>query len=153
MSLEIKHMERIDKLKLIESLGYKYNLETGNISNRFGKLVSTINDRYKCIRRKYNNTPINIYHHQYAYWIIHREVPEVIDHINMDKLDNRICNLRASTPLENGQNIKLGKGYSYIKGLYQARIRVNQKLISLGYYSTEEEARNAYLQGKKIYHI
>jgi hypothetical protein len=147
-------MERIDKLKVIEDLGYKYNPETGDISNKSGRIISTINDRYKCIRINRKNIKLNIYHHQYAYWIMYREVPEVIDHINRDKMDNRISNLRASTPLKNGQNIELGKGYSYIKGknLYQSRIRVNQKFISLGYYRNEKEAREAYLEAKNKYH-
>lgn len=77
------------------------------------------------------------------------EPPDIIDHINQDKLDNRIENLRAVTQSQNQLNNK-AKGCSFHKAKckWEARIKVNSKLISLGYFNTEEEAMTRYQQVK-----
>jgi len=77
-----------------------------------------------------------------------------IDHINKDKLDNRIENLRKVTVQENGFNSKC-KGYSYnkLEGKYKAKIVKDSKAIHLGSFDNEDDARKAYLEGKEKYHI
>jgi hypothetical protein len=58
--------------------------------------------------------------------------------------------------INNGRkNRKATKGYSWHKGhkKWIASIRTNKKLIHLGYFNLKEEARNAYLNAKLIYHI
>jgi hypothetical protein len=79
-----------------------------------------------------------------------------IDHINGDKSDNRISNLRICTPIQNGQNKgKYKNNKSGFKGVYlsssprikrpwRARIVVNKKAINLGSYFTKFEAHQAY---------
>ncbi len=85
-----------------------------------------------------------------------RELPEGkhIDHINRKRDDDRIENLRVVTHGENQQN-KQGKGYTYYEktGKYKARLGLNNKEIYLGYFDTEEEAREAYLKAKEELHI
>ena len=78
---------------------------------------------------------------------------DCIDHIDNNKLNNSVENLRITTPQGNNQNTK-AKGYYWDKRRkkYQASIRLNGKLIYLGYYDTEEEAHEAYLRAKPIYH-
>lgn len=75
----------------------------------------------------------------------------LIDHINRDATDNRLCNLRPCTIQENNRNRtwnnKSGaQGVSYLERIkkYRARICVNRKRIVLGYFETLEEARDAY---------
>lgn len=148
-------MEKIDKFNEIKRLGYIYDPLSGKIFTPRGKEHNLINDRYKCIRlKRRNGININVYHHQYAYWWVYDKIVDCIDHINRDKLDNRINNLRESSPLKNAHNIKPGIGYSYHpkQNNYQARIRVAGRLIALGYYKTEDEARKAYLEAKNKYH-
>lgn len=98
------------------------------------------------------NTTINAHR---LVWAMHyqEEPPAVIDHINRDKTDNRIENLRALTHLENVQNWR-GKGYSVDKrsGKYQAAISINGKVKWLGYYGTASEAEAAYLKAKAELH-
>ena len=74
-----------------------------------------------------------------------------IDHINRDKSDNRVSNLRIVSNQENQFNTK-AKGYYKCGSKYQARIMLNGKLIYLGVYETRELAYNAYLIGKQIHH-
>jgi len=79
-----------------------------------------------------------------------------IDHRDGNKLNNSIENLRRVTQQENTFN-RTCLGYSTYETktgvMYKAQITLNQKLIYLGAYSSAEEAREAYLTAKKIYHV
>ena len=75
----------------------------------------------------------------------------MIDHINGDPSDNRLCNLRIATRSQNSMNSKaqyghsLGvKGIRFYQGKYRARITLNKKLIHVGSFNTLEEAKLAY---------
>ena len=79
----------------------------------------------------------------------------VIDHINGDPLTNCVDNLRITNGNGNQHNRKTAKGYYFHKasGKYQAQIKINNKQIHLGLHDTTEQARTAYLVGKKKYHM
>jgi len=78
-----------------------------------------------------------------------------IDHINGHTDDNQITNLRNVTHQQNHCNRTKAKGYSWNKQLqkWQASIKLNNKHIHLGLFVLEADARNAYLEAKKVYHI
>jgi hypothetical protein len=78
-----------------------------------------------------------------------------VDHINHNKLDNRCSNLRICSITQNQRNANLHKdsfsgykGVRYRRGYksrpWEARIRVNKRLLSLGAFSTKEEAAKSY---------
>lgn len=77
-----------------------------------------------------------------------------IDHINLNKQDNSIFNLRWIDRVGNGRNrpkskrkcSSIYKGVSYFKILNKWRcdIRINKKAIYLGLFETEKEAGLAY---------
>ena len=77
-----------------------------------------------------------------------------IDHININSLDNRIENLRILTHHQNSLN-RRAKGYSWNKRQQKwvARIRVKEKEVWAESFTEEEDAKQAYLEAKKIYHI
>lgn len=91
---------------------------------------------------------------------------EMVDHINMIRLDNRKSNLRKCSYAENAWNRKKPKprtsesskykGVSFEKKgsyeRYKAEIRVNQKRISLGSFTNERDAALAYNEAAKKYH-
>jgi len=64
-----------------------------------------------------------------------------VDHINLDRLDNRRENLRLATRSQNQahkgrqSNTSCYKGVSLNRGLYEARIRFQGKRIYLGKYA------------------
>ncbi len=75
-----------------------------------------------------------------------------VDHINLDTLDNRLCNLRIVTHQQNQINQPLQKnntsgvsGVSFYpaRNKYRARIKIGQHDLHLGYYHTFEEAVQA----------
>lgn len=87
--------------------------------------------------------------HRLAWLYVHGELPEVIDHINGVKTDNRINNLRSVSILENCKNTAVRKvSKTGITGVekrsdrkkYIASITVNGKRVHLGSFSTAEEA-------------
>ena len=79
---------------------------------------------------------------------------EMIDHINHITNDNRVENLRISDNQKNQFNRDV-KGYYFRKDVnkWYAKISVNGKDKHLGGFKTEEEAQQAYLNSKLIYHI
>jgi hypothetical protein len=96
-------------------------------------------------------------------WLYHYgEWPKVIDHINGDRSDNRIANLRNVTQTENMQNLKrapitsksglLGAHRSGRSRRWTARIRINGVVTKLGLFSTAEEANAAYMAAKREFH-
>lgn len=78
---------------------------------------------------------------------------DVIDHKDRNKLNNCVENLRITNQSGNHYNRSNVKGYSFQKGKYRASICVNYKTIHLGLYATEDEARTAYLEAKRKYHL
>jgi phospholipase C len=84
-----------------------------------------------------------------------------VDHRNGNGLDNRRSNLRVATILENARNKRkvIGtssrfKGVSFNKrpgrkSFWKAEIRVNRKLIHLGYHVDEIKAAIAYDRAAK----
>jgi len=77
----------------------------------------------------------------------------MIDHVDKDKSNNRIENLRLVTNQQNQFNTK-AKGYYFNKPAkkWLSKIQLNGKRKHLGLFESEEEAREAYLKSKEIYH-
>ena len=79
----------------------------------------------------------------------------VVDHINNNKLDNRVENLQIITQRYNLSKDK--KGTSHFTGVYWhknykkwcSQIIVNNRTIYLGSFKTEEEGHNAYKNALK----
>lgn len=91
----------------------------------------------------------------YTYLDLDLESPkQQIDHINGDRLNNSLDNLRIVTHQQNQWNQTKAKGYSFHKPSQKwlAKIVLNNKKIHLGLYETESEARVSYLTAKLIYH-
>lgn len=94
--------------------------------------------------------------HRLAWFLVNGIWPESqLDHINLDKTDNRIDNLRAATRSENQMNIRarsaLGKGVTlHAKGKFQAQIKRDGRNYHLGLFGSKEEAHAAYRGASKI---
>ena len=92
------------------------------------------------------------------------EVPEgmVVDHINIDGMDNRSANLRPATRAQNSRNRKkfprpcssIYKGVSWHKYVlkWQAEVMFEKKRIYLGYFKNEIDAAKTYDEAAKKYH-
>lgn len=96
-------------------------------------------------------------------WFLHYKVwPEQdIDHINCDRADNRISNLRLANRHEQMRNTRVRKqSKTQIKGVhydrsrdnYQAFIHVNGRRKHLGRFASAEDAHNAYCNAADYYY-
>jgi hypothetical protein len=95
------------------------------------------------------------YCHRLAWFIVHGEMPECIDHINGNKLDNRIANLRNTTKAMNNKNQHLSRSGLMLgvssyptksKVMYRATITEDGKYKHLGSFDSEDKAFEAYKQ-------
>lgn len=94
------------------------------------------------------------YAHRLAWFYEHGEWPDQIDHINGNKNDNRICNLRSVNNLQNAQNkVKEQKnsksqilGVSWHKKAkkWQAHICIYKERKYLGLFDNINDAEEAY---------
>jgi hypothetical protein len=112
------------------------------------------------IKEKFNNKPVNGYLviqidnkkyklHRLAFLLVNRKLPNVVDHINGNTLDNRWCNIRDCNMKENNRNASRRKdNKSGISGViwhkkfnkWQAQIKVNRKDIHLGLFLDKFDA-------------
>lgn len=135
-----------------------YNPETGEFKRvgSFcgrgvqGQVVGTKNkDGYLRVKIDYKE----YYLHRLAWLFVYGEIPKSqIDHINGNKSDNRICNLRIATNSQNSMNKPISaantsghKGVSFnrIAGLWQAYAQKDGKRYSGGYHKTVDAASAA----------
>lgn len=118
--------------------------------NTAGYLVSGVN------KRRY-------YNHRLVWLMVHGSWPaNQIDHINGNKADNTISNLRDATSAVNQQNQRHAQmnnacgllGVCWVERLhkFKACIRKAGKSIHLGMFQTPEAAHAAYLTAKRQLH-
>lgn len=145
-----------------------YNPETG----KFVRLVSTSNKvKIGDIAGSIQNTgyvAISVKNkrylaHRLAWLYVHGSFPsKQIDHINGNRSDNRLINIRECSQCENNQNMVSNKnstskyiGVSWNKERlkWRATIYINGKQKHLGRFNTEKEAFDAYVKAKAKLHI
>ena len=158
-------MKPIEQKTLIELLDY--NPKTGQFKWRKKRRgVSTDKVLGTCNGFGYLRITVcgqSYYAHRLAWLYVHGTMPkDEIDHINGDKGDNRITNLREATGLQNQQNKKKAQSNSksghlgiswHEKGKkWQVHICVCKKRKYLGLYDTIDQAKKAYLQAKTELH-
>lgn len=125
---------------------YKSRQAYGNSSRFVGRVAGVLtNTGYRYVNLG-KNRPAH-----WLVWLWHfgRLPIEEIDHINRDRSDNRIENLRECTRLQNVQgsrSVRIGcRGVRPCPGnRWKARIRVGGKLRHLGHFKSEKDAALAY---------
>lgn len=92
-------------------------------------------------------------------WAYGEWPPDMLDHINMDKDDNRLANLRLATMSGNKSNQRIRKdsqtGYKGVlakgKG-WSARIQKDGVVYYLGTFPTREQAHTVYCDAAQSLH-
>jgi hypothetical protein len=98
-----------------------------------------------------------------AWLIVYGQWPvNQVDHINGNRSDDRIANLRDVTNAENQHNAMVlrknnrsgfhGVHFSKTERRWRAHITVGYRRIMLGRFKTAQEAKSAYMEAKAKYH-
>ena len=99
--------------------------------------------------------------HRLVFLMHHGHLPQEIDHIDGNRSNNAIENLRPATSSQNKHNAgKRKNNTSGFKGVswrkdkdrWQAIIGINGKLKHLGFFHTAEQAHEAYCQAANELH-
>ena len=111
------------------------------------------------LESKVGKRPFKI--HRMIFLMHHGWLPEVVDHIDGNPLNNNIDNLRAATFAQNSYNQKIYKSnLSGIKGVFwcnalkkwQGQISYDKKKYFLGYFENINEAAKVVDEARKLGH-
>ncbi len=125
---------------------------------KIGNEVGTNNGKdYLIIPIEYKH----YYAHRIIYMMHHNYVPYIVDHIDGNKLNNKIENLRPANNSQNAANQKLPKNnkstqknvfWNKSKEKWQVAISVNNKLKHIGTFLDFEIAKKAAYDARIKYH-
>lgn len=139
------------KNRSIDSLGRNTNYLNGKFA---GSLDSSGYFQTKINNKMYLNHRI--------IWLMHYgELPEFLDHINSNRTDNRIENLRPATLNQNNHNAKLRKDntsgcknvcWNKVAKKWQVYLMIDKKRKSFGYYDDLELADLVAQEARDKFH-
>lgn len=143
---------------------FSYDKETGHIKRLYTWKRHRSGDKAGCLTnqgyRSIRYSGRDYLEHRIAWLLSYGHWPEAeIDHINGDRSDNRIKNLRLAKRIENCRNTSIRKdnstgykGVSKVGKRFRAQISCSGKVIHLGRFDTAKEAHEAYRKASSEYH-
>lgn len=148
---ELKRIMKYDPLtgEFIRTIDHSSRAKAGAVAG------SVVSDGYRqiCVLGKVYRA------HRLAWLYAYGYMPnETVDHINRNRSDNRLSNLRLATKKQNAENIKLRndnvtgyKGVSWRAShtKWEAKIQHNKKTLHLGFFDSPKEASAAYQTAAK----
>ena len=145
-----------------------YNPETGHLTWKVSFRANVAGEQAGCLHKRTGYWRVGLLGdkhlaHRLAWLIVHGEWPnDHIDHINGNRSDNRLSNLRVASQLINAQNRRtsiagaksslLGAQWHKSSGLWKSVIRYQARQVHIGMFKTEQEAHQAYVQAKRVLH-
>ena len=134
---------------------YSYNAETGDVVRiQDGKIAKSESYGYIRVRLTFDGRQLDVPAHRMAWALCFGKWPEhQVDHINGNRSDNRLCNLREATHKQNQWN-RAGHAdrrkspyagvHSLPNGKWRGMIMVSGKRHHLGVFDNPNDAFAAY---------
>lgn len=145
--------ERLEQL-------FEYSESIGGLVNKIKRVVAAVGSRSGVISGtgyiQVNVDGVKYLEHRLVWWMLTGQDAPMLDHIDRNKINNRIGNLRPASMSQNLANTadrssKLGipgvrilKGRDSNKRPYQAYLSHQGKQDHLGYFATSDEAFEAH---------
>lgn len=91
--------------------------------------------------------------HRLAFFLAYKRTPDLIDHVDCDRVNNRLVNLRPSNPTRNAGNARKcannksgfrGVSQNSRSGKWHAQIKLNGKQTYLGRFDSPQDAAVRY---------
>jgi len=156
MSIDVDYLREV----------YAYDPETGEFCWRIGRSGARVGVVAGSLERTgYRRIWLDgrrYLAHRLAWFYVYGRWPaEQIDHIDGDKLNNRIANLREATMQQNNRNKRVqsnnssgykGASWDGHLGKWRAYIYVSRRRIYLGLYPSAAEAHRAYCEAAMRHH-
>jgi hypothetical protein len=135
---------------------FRWRKNTGRA--KAGAIAGVINAGYRMIKvRKRSRSA-----HRLAFFYMNGKWPEAeIDHVNNNKDDNRMVNLRQASRAENMRNARRfknntsgfkGVSWHKVTGKWAARIYVDGKRLNIGLFASKHEAALALKAIRERHH-
>ena len=140
------------------SNGNLYRKKTTQKNVQIHKKVGTVNTAGYVVVNLHNKVYLV---HRLIFWMQHKYLPKYIDHIDGNRSNNKLHNLRSATNQQNICNAKLRKNStSGIKNVrweerlkkWSVRFTVNYKPKHIGVYSELEDAIQAASKARQELH-
>ena len=149
-----KMLQFYDKLK--ESIAFRDGLPywvNHKYKKHNGKVAGCINNGYRRIKVTINGIAMRVQAHRLHWYIIHDQIESMLDHIDQDKDNNRIENLRRCTQSQNSRNVQprgrskyMGVHLDKRGGKWISQASISRKKYHIGSFETELQAAHAYDQ-------
>ncbi len=158
MTSKIKHVtqERLKELFTLTSEGLFWK------TNRPGVVVGTGASLHKSSGYKVIKVDYRQYREHRLIWLfVYGSLPKTLDHIDGNKLNNRIQNLREANQSQNCHNTRLSsRSTSGVKGVtwhkptkqWRGRVKLHRKEYSAGYFNDLEKAQIAVCKLREKLH-
>ena len=155
--MSIKHITQGELKEVLEYCPdtghFTWKINTGSV--KVGKLAGNVNSRgYRALRYKGKAYLA----HRLAFLYMLGEIPQQVDHIDLNKDNNIWDNLRPCTPKENCRNRIRKKSKTGIKNVffednrYRVRLLVGGAMRNLGSYKDLELADLVACEARETYH-
>lgn len=141
---------------------YDYNPDAGQlISKLYNRPVGWKHNGYLVVNLCHQGKDRKFKVHQLIWMYVHGRWPDqMIDHIDGNRLNNKLSNLREVTAKQNRQNLNkvtsnsgyMGVHWCKIRKKYISSIGANKKVIYLGAFDDPEKAHLEYCLAAKKYH-
>ena len=143
--------------KLIEGFGNYSVSDHGNVkNNKTGRIMKTrVNFGYIIIDMRVNKQTYTKRVHilMAIAFITNPDGKSCVDHIDNDKSNNQIANLRWATHSQNGQNKSMMsnntsgvKGVDFHHNKWRAQIKIDGIQIHIGHFTNIEDAKQARIK-------